>query len=145
MKKLIILIVLVFCPTLVAADKPEILNKVRDKNIITEAKIRDKELCELLGKAWIIVGGQREFFGRLTGVLPREGEKIEIQGGDTVMIVGEKLFVAVTLNLLTEIVLNPSLTPEDFRVMITESGNLESMKRFNEFRERLGLSGDAAD
>lgn len=118
--------------------------ELRSKNIQVTITMEDRTTAKLLKDAWTVVGGQREFLMRLTGIVPGNNDKFDVVD-DNIVISGEKVFVASTASLVSKIMLNPSLKPEDFKLILSGAGAPEKMNQFNELRVKLGLPGNAAD
>ncbi|MEO8616031.1 MAG: hypothetical protein ABI600_12885 [Luteolibacter sp.] len=143
MKTTILYMLIIILPVRADGDFQEMID-LRNKNINISVTVTDGHTAKLLKDAWQLVGGQKEFLMRLSGVLPGDTDKFDVTD-DKIIISGEKVFVASTANLITKIILNPSLRPEDFKSILAGAGAPNKMKKFNELREKLGLPGNAAD
>ena len=117
---------------------------LRNNNIKISINMEDKATAKLLRDAWVAVGGQKEFLMRLTGILPGDNDRFDVVD-DYIRISGEKVFVASAANLVTKIMLNPSLKPEDFKSILAGAGAPEKMEQFNKFRAKLGLPVNAVE
>ncbi len=78
------------------------------------------------------------------GILPEEGDSLTFDG-EGVFIRGEMTFVASTVRLLATIMLNPSLTAQDFECLIAGYSNPEEIDELNQLRRKLGIVGDVSD
>lgn len=143
MKKIILFILMFNFSARAEGDFREML-ELRSKNIQVTITMEDRTTAKLLKDAWTVVGGQREFLMRLTGIVPGNNDKFDVVD-DNIVISGEKVFVASTASLVSKIMLNPSLKPEDFKLILSGAGAPEKMNQFNELRVKLGLPGNAAD
>ena len=145
MKTILILILSIAAVCESCADETKSSPESHDKDLVIEVMINDPSLCRLLEKVWSevisdnkVITGKEEFLVHLSGFLPAKGEKIEILG-DKLLISGHRPFVSVTSYLMANIMLNPSLKAEDFKVLQYPAGSEKGLIDYNNLRKRLRL------